>query len=95
MEPEERTLQAEARGPEAKAFMQELIEDHTVVCALTGERTRGRRIGTCMVDGCDIGRELIEAGLGRDCPRYSHGRYATLEPEAVRQLPLPDYCLPR
>jgi endonuclease YncB( thermonuclease family) len=75
--------------------MQELVEGRTVVCALTGERTRGRQVGVCMVDGRDIGGELIEAGLARDCPRYSHGRYAELEPEAAHRLPLPDYCMLR
>jgi endonuclease YncB( thermonuclease family) len=85
----------EPGGLEAKAFMQELVEGRTVVCFLTGERTRGRRVGTCMVDGRDIGAALIEAGLARDCPRFSGERYAELEPEAARQLPLPDYCMPR
>jgi micrococcal nuclease len=75
--------------------MQELVEGRTVVCALTGERTRGRRVGTCMVDGHDIGGKLIEAGLARDCPRYSHGRYAALEPETAGRLPPPGYCAPR
>jgi micrococcal nuclease len=87
--------QDEPGGPEAWAFMQGLVEDRTVVCALTGERSRGRRVGTCMVDGRDIGGELIEAGLARDCARYSHGRYAALEPEAARRLPLPSYCSAR
>ena len=32
----------EPGGPEARAFMQELVEGRTVVCALTGEQTRGR-----------------------------------------------------
>jgi micrococcal nuclease len=75
--------------------MQDLAEGRTVVCELTGERTRGRRVGACMVDGHDIGGELIEAGLARDCPRFSRGRYAELEPEAARRLPLPGYCTPR
>ena len=48
-----------------------------------------------MVDGRDIGAALIEAGLARDCPRFSRGRYAELEPEAARRLPLPGYCTPR
>jgi endonuclease YncB( thermonuclease family) len=87
--------QDEPGGPEARAFMQELVEDQTVVCTLTGERTRGRRVGTCMVDGRDIGGELIEAGLARDCPRYSHGCYAALELPDARRLPLPGYCSPR
>jgi micrococcal nuclease len=76
----------EPGGPEARTFMQELVEGRTVVCTLTGERTRGRRVGTCMVEGRDVGAELIQAGLARDCPRYSHGRYAVLEPEATRRL---------
>jgi endonuclease YncB( thermonuclease family) len=84
--------QDEPGGPEAKAFMQGLVEDRTVVCALTGERSRGRRVGTCMTDGRDIGGALIAAGLARDCSRFSRGRYAEFEPEVARQLPLPDYC---
>jgi hypothetical protein len=85
--------QDEPGGPEAKAFMQELVEGRTVVCALTGERTRGRRVGTCRVDGRDIGSEPIEAGLARDCPRYPHGRYAAPRaqggaPTAAAGLPL-------
>jgi micrococcal nuclease len=65
------------------------------VCTLTGEGSRGRRVGTCMVDGRDVGGEMIEAGLARNCPRSSRGRYAELEPEAARRLPLPGYCMPR
>ncbi len=87
--------QDEPGGLAARAFMQELVEDRTVVCTLTGERTRGRRVGTCMVDGRDVGGELIEAGLARDCPCFSRGRYAELELEAARRLPLPGYCSPR
>jgi endonuclease YncB( thermonuclease family) len=87
--------QDEPGGPEARAFMQDLAEGRTVVCGLTSERTRSRRVGTYMVDGCDIGGELITTGLARDCPRYSQGRYAALEPEATHRLPLPDYCAPR
>jgi hypothetical protein len=40
---------------------------------------------------------MIEAGLARNGPRYSYGRYAALEPRAARRLPLPlpGYCIPR
>jgi endonuclease YncB( thermonuclease family) len=85
----------EPGGPEARDFIAELEESRTVVCALTGERARGRQVGTCMIDGRAIAAELIEAGLARDCPCYSHGRYAALELEAAHRLPLPDYCAPR
>jgi micrococcal nuclease len=65
---------AKISGPEARAFMQALVAGRTVVCALTGERTRGRRVGTCMVGARAVGGELIEAGLARDCYRFSRGR---------------------
>jgi hypothetical protein len=78
------------RGPSFRRW-----SGRAVVCTLTGERSRGRRVGTCMVDGRDIGGELIEAGLARNGPRYSYGRYAVLEPQAARRLPLPGYCILR
>jgi endonuclease YncB( thermonuclease family) len=64
-------LHDEPGGPEAQASMQELVEDRTVVCALTDERTLGGCVGTCMVDGHDIGRELIEDRLQRVHPELA------------------------
>jgi endonuclease YncB( thermonuclease family) len=61
----------ERGGEAAKAFMVELAEGRTVVCELTGERSRGRRVGYCSRDGRDLGAEVIAAGLARDCPRFS------------------------
>ena len=72
----------EVGGDAARAFMTALIEGQTVVCDLTRERTHGRRVGYCYRDGQDIAAELIKAGLARDCPRYSAGRYAQLETAA-------------
>ena len=69
-----------AGGEEAKAFMVELVEGETVVCDLTQERTHGRRVGWCYRDGQDVAEALIRAGLARDCPRFSAGRYAAVEP---------------
>jgi micrococcal nuclease len=86
---------AEPGGDEARAFVAGLAEGRTVICELTGERTRGRRVGHCYRDGRDLGAEVIAAGLARDCPRYSGGRYAAAEPEASRRLPFPSYCRPR
>jgi endonuclease YncB( thermonuclease family) len=85
----------EAGGDEAKAFMVDLVEGETVVCDLTQERTHGRRVGWCHRDGKDIAAELIGAGLARDCPRFSSGRYAAVEPTTARELPLPGYRRPR
>jgi endonuclease YncB( thermonuclease family) len=57
-------------GEAAKAFMVELVEEQTVVCDLTQERTYGRRVGWCYRDGRDIAETRILAGLARDCPWY-------------------------
>lgn len=67
-----------------------------IECALTGKRSYRREIGYCWValDGqrVDVQAELVAAGLARDCPRYSSGRYRELEGARARQLPLPGYC---
>ena len=39
-------------------------------------RTHGRRVGICYQQGKDIAEALIRAGLARDCPGFSGGRYA-------------------
>jgi endonuclease YncB( thermonuclease family) len=88
-------IQAEAGGERAAAFLRRLVEGQTVACELTGERTHGREVGVCRHDGRDIGAAVIEAGLARDCPRFSQGRYARLEQPAAKSLPLPSYCEPR
>ena len=85
----------EPGGIEAKAFMVELVEGETVVCDLTQERTHGRRVGWCYLDGQDIAEALVRAGLARDCPRFSRGQYAAAETQAARALPFPSYCRPR
>ena len=66
-----------------------------MVCDLTRERTHGRRVGWCYRDGQDVAEALIRAGLARDCPRYSAGRYAAAETAAAASLPLPGYCRPK
>ena len=80
------------RAPRQKAFLVELVEDQTVVCDLTNERTHGRRVGWCYRQGQDIAEAVIAAGFARDCPRYSGGRYADVEPPQAADLPFPGYC---
>jgi endonuclease YncB( thermonuclease family) len=85
-------IEAEPGGEQAAAFMRRLVEGQIVVCELTGERTHGREVGVCSREGQDIGAAVIEAGLARDCPRFSNGQYAELERQAAKSLPLPGYC---
>lgn len=82
----------ERHGREARRFMLRLVDGKTVRCELNGERSYDRRIGVCYFNGQDIGAAIIAAGLARDCPRYSRGRYERIETDASRRLSLPGYC---
>ena len=82
----------EPGGVEAKAFMVELVEGQTVVCDLTQERTHGRRVGWCYLDGQDIAEALVRAGLARDCPRFSGGQYAAAVPVHGFETPICAYA---
>lgn len=80
---------------EATAFMVELVGAQPLSCKLTGRMTWDRHEGTCWLGELDIAAELMRAGLGRDCPYHSGGRYAHLETDAGREIQLPAYCRPR
>ena len=74
----------EPGGIEAKAFMVDLVEGQTEICDLTQERTHGRCVGWCYLDGQDVAEALVSAGLARDCPRFSGGQYAAAETAEAR-----------
>jgi endonuclease YncB( thermonuclease family) len=83
----------EALGPKSKQFMHDLVEDKSVRCELDGTKTYDRFVGTCYLDGRDIGEAVIAAGLALDCPQFSGGRYAEFEVVAAREaIKLPKYC---
>ena len=71
----------------------------SVRCELTGAKTHGREVGTCfmMADGVEANllSMVVAAGLARDCPRFSGGRYAAFETDASRALPVAGFCVPR
>lgn len=85
----------EAGGTEATAFMARLVNGRSVRCELDGTRSHDRVVGTCFVGGQDIGKAVIAAGLARDCPRFSGGRYASAERPEAASLPFPRYCIRR
>lgn len=89
-------------GRESRAALARLVEGRSLACFPDGSRTRDRIVAACEVDGRDLGAALVAAGLARDCPRFSGGRYAALERAAAargapitRLYALPDYCEPR
>lgn len=49
----------------------------------------------CATLGMLMWDEVIAAGLARDCPRFSGGRYEKLEKPEARHLAFPGYCSPR
>lgn len=76
-----------------RVFVQDLMAaSDGVTCHLTGEISHNRKIGTCFVDDQDLSALVIAAGLARDCPRFSGGRYEAFETAASHALPLPGYC---
>ena len=95
-------ISAPERGHEAytkgKWFVADLMrEAQSIECDLEGRKSHDREIGICyfiMPNGVRIDpqAEAVKAGLARDCPRYSGGRYKQLETPASRALPFPPYC---
>lgn len=92
--------QANADGQHATTFMKGLVLGKEVSCEPTGDTSREKIIAVCFVEGKDIGEALVLAGLARNCPRHSHGRYEAAEQEAVEKgqnlsltYELPDYCI--
>ena len=89
----------EPGGDAATQAMVELVLARTLRCELNGEQTHDRCVGVCYLDGADISAEMVAAGLARDCPRFSGGRYQQAEAQAVaagatigRTYRLPGYC---
>ena len=83
---------SEPGGTEAAEALRQIIGSQAVRCAVTGEKTHGREVGTCWIHAQDIAAALIATGRARDCPRFSAGRYAAIERPEAKTLPLPRYC---
>lgn len=82
----------ELGGKVARDAMVALVDGKMVRCELDGTKTYDRFVGICFLDGADIAIPLVEAGVARDCPRFSRGRYRQYETDASRSLRLPKYC---
>lgn len=79
-------------GKEAASYLAQFAEYKQVRCVLDGTKTHKREVGICYVDGQDIAAAVIRAGLARDCPKFSGGRYRGIEKPEAMKLYLPDYC---
>ena len=83
----------EPGGIEGKKWMVRNYSGKMVRCVLTGAKTYDRWVGTCYGSkGENISAGVIAAGLARDCPRYSKGRYKKYETSRSRSRPMKPYC---
>lgn len=91
---------SDSEGNDATIFMKGLVLAKEVDCEPTGDRSDDRILAVCFIDGKDIGEAIIEAGLARDCPRHSNGRYEDAEQRAIENghdlaaaFEMPAYCI--
>ncbi len=78
---------------EGKEWMKRNYGNRMVRCVLTGAKTYDRYVGTCFGSkGENLSAAIIGAGLARDCPRYSGGKYRKYETARSRSVPMKDYC---
>ena len=83
----------EPLGKASKKFMRNLVLGKPIRCELNGKKTYDRLVGTCFIEGKDVGTAVIKAGLALDCSRYSGGRYKGVETAVGRdRIKLPRYC---
>ena len=82
----------EPGGVEARQYLSHLALGKTAVCHLSGGRSWDRIDARCEVEGLDLAEAMVRAGLARDCPRRSDGRYGPFETDRGRQLALPARC---
>ena len=76
---------SEPNGFRARAALQDIVRDATVVCTIAGASHK-RSVARCTVGGADVGEALIKAGAALDCSHYSGGHYRKAEPAGVRKI---------
>ena len=65
----------EPGGYKSRLKLIKITQRKSVECRLSGVRSYKREVGICYVAGKDVAIEMVSSGNGRDCPRYSKGRY--------------------
>ena len=68
-------------GTKATEAMREIVGGKSVDCTISGLDRYGRSLGTCTVDGLDIGQEMVRDGWALAFVRYSK-RYVEHEAAA-------------
>ena len=60
---------------EAASYLEKLIGSKPLDCTSNGDKTHGRAVVSCKLDGRDLGETIIRSGFARECLRYSLGLY--------------------
>ena len=79
-------------GQKAKWTLLSLCKGQTVHAEITATDSHGRTVAKCYLqDGRDLSAEMVKLGLAIDWPKYSGGRYRSLETlDARKKLWLAD-----
>ncbi|WP_417604295.1 thermonuclease family protein [Primorskyibacter flagellatus] len=79
-------------GKKAKWALVSLCKGKTVRAEITDQDDYGRTVAKChLLDGRDLSAEMVKLGLAIDWPKFSGGKYRSLElPDARKKLWLAD-----
>lgn len=73
-------------GKTAKWALVNLCKGQEVRAVFGGELSHDRTVAACYLpDGRDLSAEMVKAGMAIDWPKFSHGKYAALEPAGIRK----------
>lgn len=73
-------------GKRAKWALVNLCKGNEIRAVYDGDLSHDRRVATCYLpDGRDLSAEMVKAGMAIDWPKFSRGKYASLEPEGIRK----------
>jgi endonuclease YncB( thermonuclease family) len=71
-------------GDDATRALQTLVDQGEISCSEVDRDRYGRTIATCTVKGQDVGSAMVRSGWALDYDRYSHGRYAAEQRDAIQ-----------
>ena len=73
-------------GQKSKWAMVRLCKGQEITAHVHDEMSHDRVVATCYLpDGRDLAAELVKQGLAIDWPKFSGGKYRTLEPPGTRK----------
>ena len=73
-------------GKKAKWALVALCKGQTIRAEVTAKDDHGRTVAKCYLpDGRDLSAEMVKQGLAIDWPKFSDGKYRSLEMEGVRK----------